>query len=179
MFLNGIYSKATRIMISEIEYGYIHQLLCGCTATVKEYLRKTENGFMDSLYHRYLALSQENEIREEVRDAVDSAVDALYESRMLAESHWLNCDFVNSGSIECEIFGEKVTASLYLTPKEISVTIESPFRACINRRLYSLAPVIFTEEPLPDSPANEDAICRIKSMVVREYFERKVMSPTC
>ena len=158
-------------MISNIEYESIHQLLCGCSATIQDYLLR-DNELMKSFYNQYIALSHEAFIREELKNEIDSTIQAFYNAKILKQCHFSNNHFVDGTEIICEAEGKSVKAILTLTPKEIGVTIMSPFTANLNSRIYGLAPEIFTEEPIPCSRANDKGEKCIKLMIAKEIFRR-------
>ena len=96
----------------------------------------------------------------------------------LSTSHWKDLSDVRSGDIiPCVICDEMIEGLVYVSPKDINVTlygVKPQLRA--SSHIMLMAPKIYTVDPFTGSRLNDYGVLRLKELLVGLYHDYKIIS---
>lgn len=157
----------------------IVRIMSGFDFTVEEYFAdgRAVVARAESTY----AKAKGTTINDSVRHAIGRYVECRFNDKLQALIEWQpSADPLYSGNrIAFRLKDIVVSGKISVTPKNVNVTMLSPFPGVSGGvRLWSAAPQIFTEEPFPGSPANEMGAEDARNILVRLYVNHACSAPS-
>ena len=145
-------------------------ILSGFDFTIEEYL--ADSRAVTARAEEFYSGSVHAPVGDAERDAVGRYVACRFEEKLQESVEWQPASGpIRSGNRIAFRFRDIVVSGLVrISPKCVGVTMISPYPGVSgNVQLWSFAPRIFTQEPFPDSPANEDGEARARTTLLNLY----------